>query len=250
MSLLEVRTVSKSFGKLQAVSGLNLSIDEGEVRCIIGANGAGKTTLFNLISGRTQPDSGKVIFADEEISGMRPPQIVRKGLSRSFQVSNYFPNLSVFQNVRIAVLSRMRKSRIFYWPVSRLRDVNQRVGELLENFNLLSLAEVTADKLSHGDRRKLEISLVVAQEPRMLLLDEPTAGMNSTETESTIRLIKDLVTRLGLTLLLTEHDMKVVFSLADKITFMHYGQVVCEGPPEEIKANQDVKEIYLGGEVC
>ncbi|MCF8043820.1 MAG: ATP-binding cassette domain-containing protein, partial [Desulfarculaceae bacterium] len=166
------------------------------------------------------------------------------------QVSNYFPNLSVFQNVRIAVLSRMRKSRIFYWPVSRLRDVNQRVGELLENFNLLSLAEVTADKLSHGDRRKLEISLVVAQEPRMLLLDEPTAGMNSTETESTIRLIKDLVTRLGLTLLLTEHDMKVVFSLADKITFMHYGQVVCEGPPEEIKANQDVKEIYLGGEVC
>ncbi|MCF8064437.1 MAG: ABC transporter ATP-binding protein [Desulfarculaceae bacterium] len=250
MSLLEVRTVSKSFGKLQAVSELELSIDEGEVRCIIGANGAGKTTLFNLISGRIQPDSGQVVFAGEEISGMRPPQIVRKGLSRSFQVSNYFPNLSVFQNVRIAVLSRMRKSRIFYWPVSRLRDVNQRVGELLENFNLLSLAEVTADKLSHGDRRKLEISLVVAQEPRMLLLDEPTAGMNSTETESTIRLIKDLVTRLGLTLLLTEHDMKVVFSLADKITFMHYGQVVCEGPPEEIKANQDVKEIYLGGEVC
>ena len=250
MSLLEVRTVSKSFGKLQAVSGLNLSIDEGEVRCIIGANGAGKTTLFNLISGRIQPDSGEVIFAGEQISGMRPPQIVRKGLSRSFQVSNYFPNLSVFQNVRIAILSRMRKSRIFYWPVSRLAEVNQRVSKLLEEFNLLPLAEVTADKLSHGDRRKLEISLVVAQKPRMLLLDEPTAGMNSTETESTIHLIKNLVTKLGLTLLLTEHDMKVVFSLADKITFMHYGQVVCEGPPEEIKANQDVKEIYLGGEVC
>lgn len=250
MSLLEVRKVSKSFGKLQAVSGLELSIDEGEVRCIIGANGAGKTTLFNLISGRIQPDSGKVMFAGDEISGMRPPRIVRKGLSRSFQVSNYFPNLNVFQNVRIAVLSRMRKSRVFYWPVSRLGPVNQRVTEILENFNLLSLAKVTADKLSHGDRRKLEISLVVAQEPRMLLLDEPTAGMNSTETESTIHLIKDLVTRLGLTLLLTEHDMKVVFSLADKITFMHYGQVVCEGPPEEIKANNDVKEIYLGGEVC
>lgn len=232
MSLLEVRKVSKSFGKLQAVSGLELSIDEGEVRCIIGANGAGKTTLFNLISGRIQPDSGKVMFAGDEISGMRPPpKIVRKGLSRSFQVSNYFPNLNVFQNVRIAVLSRMRKSRVFYWPVSRLGPVNQRVTEILENFNLLPLAKVTADKLSHGDRRKLEISLVVAQEPRMLLLDEPTAGMNSTETESTIRLIKDLVTRLGLTLLLTEHDMKVVFSLADKITFMHYGQVVCEGPP-------------------
>ncbi|MBU1157443.1 MAG: ABC transporter ATP-binding protein [Proteobacteria bacterium] len=250
MSLLEVRKVSKSFGKLQAVSELDLSIDEGEVRCIIGANGAGKTTLFNLISGRTRPDSGQVVFAGEEISGMRPPQIVRKGLSRSFQVSNYFPNLSVFQNVRIAVLSRMRKSRIFYWPVSRLGPVNQRVTEILENFNLLPLAEVIADKLSHGDRRKLEISLVVAQEPRMLLLDEPTAGMNSTETESTIHLIKNLVTKLGLTLLLTEHDMKVVFSLADKITFMHYGQVVCEGPPQEIKANADVKEIYLGGEVC
>ena len=250
MSLLEVRKLSKSFGKLQAVSGLELSIDEGEVRCIIGANGAGKTTLFNLISGRIQPDSGQVVFAGEEISGMRPPRIVRKGLSRSFQVSNYFPNLNVFQNVRIAVLSRMRKSRVFYWPVSRLGPVNQRVTEILESFNLLSLAKVTADKLSHGDRRKLEISLVVAQEPRMLLLDEPTAGMNSTETESTIHLIKDLVTRLGLTLLLTEHDMKVVFSLADKITFMHYGQVVCEGPPEEIKANKDVKEIYLGGEVC
>ena len=250
MSLLEVRKLSKSFGKLQAVSGLELSIDEGEVRCIIGANGAGKTTLFNLISGRIQPDSGKILFAGDEISGMRPPRIVRKGLSRSFQVSNYFPNLNVFQNVRIAVLSRMRKSRVFYWPVSRLGPVNQRVTEILESFNLLSLAKVTADKLSHGDRRKLEISLVVAQEPRMLLLDEPTAGMNSTETESTIHLIKDLVTRLGLTLLLTEHDMKVVFSLADKITFMHYGQVVCEGPPEEIKANNDVKEIYLGGEVC
>lgn len=250
MSLLEVRKVSKAFGKLQAVSELELSIDEGEVRCIIGANGAGKTTLFNLISGRIRPDSGQVVFAGEEISGMRPPQIVRKGLSRSFQVSNYFPNLSVFQNVRIAVLSRMRKSRIFYWPVSRLGPVNQRVGEILENFNLLPMADVIADKLSHGDRRKLEISLVVAQEPRMLLLDEPTAGMNSTETESTIHLIKDLVTKLGLTLLLTEHDMKVVFSLADKITFMHYGQVVCEGAPQEIKANPDVKEIYLGGEVC
>ncbi|MCB2189979.1 MAG: ABC transporter ATP-binding protein [Deltaproteobacteria bacterium] len=250
MSLLEVRAVSKSFGKLQAVSGLDLAINEGEVRCIIGANGAGKTTLFNLISGRLRPDSGEVKFAGKQISGMRPPQIVRRGLSRSFQVSNYFPNLSVFQNVRIAVLSRMRQSRIFYWPVSRLGPVNQRVTEILGDFGLLPLAQVIADKLSHGDRRKLEISLVVAQEPRMLLLDEPTAGMNSTETESTIQLIKDLVTRMGLTLLLTEHDMKVVFSLADKITFMHYGQVVCEGPPEQIKANQDVKEIYLGGEVC
>ncbi|BEQ14736.1 ABC transporter ATP-binding protein [Desulfoferula mesophila] len=250
MSLLEVRSVSKSFGKLQAVNGLDLAIEEGEVRCIIGANGAGKTTLFNLISGRIKPDNGKVVFAGKEISGMRPPHIVRKGLSRSFQVSNYFSNLSVFQNVRIAVLSRMRKSRIFYWPVSRLEQVNQRVSKILEDFSLLPLADVIADNLSHGDRRKLEISLVVAQEPRMLLLDEPTAGMNSTETESTIQLIKDLVGRMRLTLLLTEHDMKVVFSLADKITFMHYGQVVCEGLPQDIKNNRDVQEIYLGGEVC
>lgn len=250
MSLLEVAAVSKAFGKLRAVNELSLAVDAGEVRCIIGANGAGKTTLFNLITGRILPDEGTVTFAGEQISGLRPPQIARRGLSRSFQISNYFPSLSVHRNVRIAVLSRMGKSSIFYWPVSRLRPVTQRVTEILETFGLQALADLPADKLSHGDRRKLDICLVVAQEPRMLLLDEPTAGMNPTETESVIQLIKGLVTRLGLTLLLTEHDMKVVFSLADKITFMHYGQVLCEGLPNEIRANKDVQEIYLGGEVC
>lgn len=250
MSLLEVSAVSKAFGKLRAVNELSLAVDAGEVRCIIGANGAGKTTLFNLITGRILPDEGTVTFAGEQISGLRPPQIARRGLSRSFQISNYFPNLSVHRNVRIAVLSRMGKSSIFYWPVSRLHAVTQRVTEILETFGLQALADLPADKLSHGDRRKLDICLVVAQEPRMLLLDEPTAGMNPAETESVIQLIKGLVIRLGLTLLLTEHDMKVVFSLADKITFMHYGQVLCEGLPNEIRVNKDVQEIYLGGEVC
>lgn len=250
MTLLTVENLGKSFGKLRAVSDLNLAVEQGEIRCIIGPNGAGKTTLFNLLTGLIKPDQGKVTFAGEDITGLEPRKIVKKKISRSFQISNIYTNLTVYQNIRVAILSDQKRSHIFYKPVSSILEVNKKVEEVLEAVHLFDQRGVVADKLSHGDRRKLELGIVLSLEPRLLLLDEPTAGMNATETDEAIKLIKDLVRRIGLTLLLTEHDMKVVFTLADTITFMHYGKVLCEGEPQEIRDNEVVKNIYLGGETC
>lgn len=249
MSLLTLKNLNKSFGRQYVVKNFNLSLNENEIRCIIGPNGAGKTTLFNLITGRLSPDNGNIFFAGENITSHSTSQIIRKGMSRSFQVSNFFPTLTVFQNIRIAALSRFGFCHIFYRPVNSLKSINDEVDSILSTFQMKHLSNTVAEKLSHGDRRKLEICLVMMLKPKLILLDEPTAGMNRAETQDIIQLIKDLVEKQSLTLLLTEHDMHVVFSLSQRITFMHYGEVVCEGSPDEIKDHKDVQAIYLGGEV-
>jgi len=245
---LQIDNLAKSFGQLHAVDGVDLKVEQGEIRCIIGPNGAGKTTLFNLITGRLKPDTGKVFFKDEDITGLPPHKIVRKSIGRSFQVSNIYPNLTVFQNIRVAILSNKLKSWIFYRPVGKFFDENDETANILQNMNLYEEKDMLSEALSHGDRKKLELGMVIAMKPHLLLLDEPTAGMNPTETESTISLIRDIARQLGLTLMLTEHDMKVVFSLADKITVMHYGKIVSEGEPNEIRENETVRQIYLGKE--
>lgn len=245
---LRIDNLAKSFGQLRAVDGVNLQVEQGEIRCIIGPNGAGKTTLFNLITGLLKPDTGKVFFKDEDITGLPPHKIVRKSIGRSFQVSSIYPNLTVFQNIRVAILSNRSKSRIFFRPVSRFSDENDETADILQKMNLYEEKDMPSDALSHGDRKKLELGMVIAMKPDLLLLDEPTAGMNPTETESTISLIRNIARQLGLTLILTEHDMRVVFSLADKIAVMHYGKILCEGEPNEIRENETVRKIYLGEE--
>jgi branched-chain amino acid transport system ATP-binding protein len=245
---LRIDNLAKSFGQLRAVDGVNLKVEQGEIRCIIGPNGAGKTTLFNLITGRLKPDTGKVFFKDEDITGLPPHKVVRKSIGRSFQVSNIYPTLTVFQNIRVAILSNKFKSHIFFRPVSRFSDENDETADILQKMNLYEEKDMPSDALSHGDRKKLELGMVIAMKPDLLLLDEPTAGMNPIETESTISLIRDIARQLGLTLILTEHDMRVVFSLADKIAFMHYGKILCEGEPNEIRENETVRKIYLGEE--
>lgn len=248
MILLRIDNLAKSFGQLCAVDGVNLQVEQGEIKCIIGPNGAGKTTLFNLITGRLKCDKGKISFKGEDITGLPPHKIVSKFVSRSFQVSSIYSNLTVFQNIRVAILSRTHKSRIFFLPVSRFVHENDETMDILQMMNLHKEKDISADALSHGDRKKLEIGMVIAAKPSLLLLDEPTSGMNPIETESTINLIRDVAKRFGLTLMLTEHDMKVVFSLADRIAVMHYGKILCEGEPKEIRENETVKKIYLGEE--
>jgi len=248
MTLLRVNGLVKSFGQLRAVDDVDLQVEQGEIKCIIGPNGAGKTTLFNLITGLLKPDTGRVIFSDEDITGLPPHRIVSKSICRSFQVSNIYPNLTVFQNIRVALLSYRSKSRIFFIPVSRFSGENAEALDLLTKMNLHEQRGMPSDALSHGDRKKLELGMVIAMRPKVLLLDEPTAGMTPQETESTIGLIRDIAHELGLTLILTEHDMKVVFSLAHRIAVMHYGKILCEGRPDEIRANETVRKVYLGEE--
>jgi branched-chain amino acid transport system ATP-binding protein len=248
MTFFKVERISKSFGKLKAVDNVHFELAKGELVALIGPNGAGKTTLFNLITGRLKPDSGRVIFKDEEITGLPPHEIIRKSLGRSFQISNIYATLSVYQNIRIPILSIKGKGHIFFKPVGVFRDEHRKAIDIINKLGLEGEKDLSADVLSHGDRRKLEMGMTIATDPTLLLLDEPTAGMNPTETEKTISLIKALTDDLGLTLILTEHDMKVVFSLAKRIIVMHYGKVICDGPPERVKEDETVRKVYLGEE--
>ena len=248
MSFLRVENLCKSFGKLNAVDSLNLKVDQGEVVALIGPNGAGKTTFFNILTGLIKPDKGKVLFRGEDITGLPPNKIVKKSMGRSFQISNIFRNLSVYKNVRIPVSARESKSFIFFWPVEALRTINEKAIDIIEKMGLKNLENQNADILSYGERRKLELGMAIAVKPMLLLLDEPTAGMNPVETENTMYLIKELSERFGLTLIITEHDMKVVFSLAKRIVVMHHGKIVCQGTPKEIRENEMVRKIYLGDE--
>jgi len=248
MSFLDIKDLSKSFGSWRAVNRVSLEVSQGEILAVIGPNGAGKTTLFNLISGRLRPDHGRVLFQDEDITEFPPHKIAKKGISRSFQVANVFANLTVLQNIRVPVLAARSKSRIFFRPVRYFSDENHEALGLTHRLGLGDKATMIADLLSYGDRRKLEFAMAVAMRPSLLLLDEPTAGMNQLETESTVSLMKELVTSFGLTLVLTEHDMKVVFSLAERIIVMHQGGILSEGTPETIRNDARVRSIYLGEE--
>ncbi|KZT16184.1 MULTISPECIES: ABC transporter ATP-binding protein [Acidovorax] len=245
---LELRDLRKSFGKTEIIRGANLAVAPGERVAIIGPNGAGKSTLFNLISGRFAPTSGDVILNGQRINGMAPYEINRRGLSRSFQITNIFPKLSVFENLRCGVLWSMGYKYTFLRFLSNLHDANERAKQLMEMIKLDKKRDTLAMNLTYAEQRALEIGITIAGGANVILLDEPTAGMSKTETTRFIHLIKEVTE--GRTLLTVEHDMGVVFGLADKIAVVVYGEVIAFDTPEKVRANQRVQEAYLGSVVA
>jgi len=245
---IEARDVRKSFGRLEIIRGLNLGVARGERHAIIGPNGAGKSTTFNLISGYMAPTSGEVRLHGQVISGLPPFQINRRGLSRSFQVTNVFAHMSVFENVRCALLWTAGHRYAFWKNIDRLADVRERTAMILEDIGLAARAEVPAGLLTYAEQRALEIGITTAAGASVILLDEPTAGMSHAETERAVALIRRLTE--GRTLLIVEHDMSVVFGLADRISVLVYGQIIASGTPDEIRNDARVKEAYLGVEAA
>jgi branched-chain amino acid transport system ATP-binding protein len=243
MSAIELSGVTKNFGRTEIIRGVDLSIRVGERHAMIGPNGAGKSTLFNLISGRLTPTAGAIRLKGEEITGLRPYEINRRGLSRSFQVTNIFPRLSVWENVRCAVLWSMGYKYSFWHNVDSLTDVSERTESILRQINLLERRNFPAGVLTYAEQRALEIGITVGGGAKIILLDEPTAGMSVTEAEHAVALIRKLTE--GHTLLIIEHDMSVVFNLADRISVLVYGKVIASDEPAKIKANRAVQEAYL-----
>ena len=241
---LSLRNVGKSFGNLEIIRGVSLDIASGQRHAIIGPNGAGKTTLFNLISGRFQVSSGEILLNDFRIDALPPHRINRMGLSRSFQITSIFHRLSVFENLRCALLWSMGYGYSFWTPLWRQRELNERTDRMLEDLNLAARRDTAAGLLSYADQRVLEIGMTIAGGASVILLDEPTAGMSNTETDNAVELIRRI--SRGKTLVMVEHDMKVVFDLADIITVLVYGQVIASGPPQAVRANPAVQEAYLG----
>ena len=241
---VELDNVHKSFGKTQIIRGAQLQVRQGERVAIIGPNGAGKSTLFNLISGRLAPTSGQIRLFGERIEGKAPYEINRKGLARSFQVSNLFPKLSVFENIRCAVLWSLGYRYAFWKFLSELKDANDRTDQLLHQLHLDKRRDVLAMNLTYAEQRALEIGLTIAGGSPVVLLDEPTAGMSRGETTRFIQLIREVTE--GRTLLTVEHDMGVVFGLADRIAVLVYGEVIAFDTPEAVRANPRVQEAYLG----
>ena len=241
---LELNDVRKSFGKTEIIRGANLKVKEGERVAIIGPNGAGKSTLFNLISGRFGPTSGDIQLHGERIDGLRPYEISRKGLARSFQVSNLFGKLSVFENIRCAVLWSMGYRYVFWKFLADLHDANDRAEEILKMIKLERKRDIAAVNLTYAEQRSLEIGITIAGGAKVILLDEPTAGMSKSETSRFIQMIREVT--VGKTLLTVEHDMGVVFGLADKIAVLVYGEVIAFDTPEAVRANARVQEAYLG----
>jgi branched-chain amino acid transport system ATP-binding protein len=246
-ALLETRGLGRAFGALQAVAGVSLAVEPGEVRAIIGPNGAGKTTLFHLISGLLAPTAGRVLFRGDDVTALPAPARCRRGISRTFQITSIFPELSVLENVRIAVQLRSGGNFRLVGGRATLEASEERARTSLDSLGLLDRAAEPASTLPHGDQRLLEIAMAVAQEPALLLLDEPTQGLSPEDTVATVAVIRQVSRRQKLTILLVEHDMDVVFDLADRISVLHFGQLIAEGPPDQIRANADVQLAYLGG---
>jgi branched-chain amino acid transport system ATP-binding protein len=244
---VELRGVQKSFGNTAVIRDVNLTVVKGERHALIGPNGAGKSTLFNLISGYIIPTGGSILLKDEIVSGLPPYQINRRGLSRSFQVSNVFANMSVWENIRCALLWATGHRYAFWKNIDNLPEVRERTAQILGDINLISRRDVPAGLLAYAEQRTLEIGITIAGGADVILLDEPTAGMSRAETERAVALIRCLTE--GRTLLIVEHDMSVVFGLADRISVLVYGQIIASGTPEEIRGNPQVKEAYLGQEV-
>ena len=241
---VELDAVRKSFGRTEIIRGASLQVRAGERVAIIGPNGAGKSTLFNLISGRLAPSAGQIRLFGERIDGRTPHEINRRGLARSFQVSNLFPKLSVFENLRCAVLWSLGYKYSFWRFLADARDANDRAEAVMEIIKLHKRRDVLAMNLTYAEQRALEIGLTIAGGARVILLDEPTAGMSRSETTRFIGLIREVTE--GRTLLTVEHDMGVVFGLADKIAVLVYGEVIAYDVPEAVRANQRVQEAYLG----
>ncbi|MEW6425239.1 MAG: ABC transporter ATP-binding protein [Bacillota bacterium] len=242
--MLEVENVTKSFEGFMAVAGASLKVEKGQVAAVIGPNGAGKTTLFNLITGHLRPDAGKIRFKGKEIAGLAPHKICRRGVARSFQLINVFGRLTVYENVQVAALAQMRKTWNMFTPAEKL--VRAETLAVLERVGLAGYAGLPCSSLSYGDQKALEIAIALSSKPELLLLDEPTAGMSPEETRATVRLIENLAGQEGLTVLFTEHDIDVVFHIAQKIVVMYQGKTIAEGLPEEVRKNPEVQKAYLG----
>jgi branched-chain amino acid transport system ATP-binding protein len=241
---LELVDLRKNFGRTEIIRGVSLQIAAGERHAIIGPNGAGKSTLFNLVSGRLEPTAGTISLRGSDITGLRPHDINRRGLARSFQVTNIFPRLSVFENVRCAVLWSLGYGYSFWQGVDTLTDVRRRTDEVLAHINLSERRRMPAGMLTYAEQRALEIGITIAGNPEILLLDEPTAGMSRGESEHAVALIRKVSE--SKTLVMIEHDMGVVFDLADRISVLVYGQVIASDTPERIKGNPAVQQAYLG----
>jgi branched-chain amino acid transport system ATP-binding protein len=248
MGFLQVSGVVKSFGGLRALQDVSFSVERGEIRAIIGPNGAGKSTLFNVMTGLFPPDSGEVLFDGERISGVPPYRIIRKGIGRSFQITNIFPRMTVFENVQVALFSHHGKSRDAFGFARGYPTVAEALA-ILGQVGLAEKHELSASILSHGDQKRLEIAISLASRPRLLMLDEPTAGMSRFESRETVELLRTISREQGLTLVFTEHDMDIVFGISEKIVVLQQGSVIADGAPAEIKANPQVRKAYLGEEI-
>jgi branched-chain amino acid transport system ATP-binding protein len=247
-ALLEVRGLTKSFGALLASDDVNLEVREGETHAIIGPNGAGKTTLISQLAGNLRPDRGRVRFAGEDITALSAPARARRGFARSFQITSIYPDFTALENVMLAVQAHSGHSFRFWRPARGETALSSPARAILEEVGLSARCEVPAANLAHGEQRALEIATALATRPRLLLLDEPVAGMGAEETQRMIALLSSL--KGGKTLILVEHDMDAVFSLADRISVLVYGRIIATGAPEEIRANLEVRRAYLGEEIA
>ena len=242
--ILRVEGLRKSFGGLRAVDGVDLSVETGQIHAIIGPNGSGKTTFFNLITGHLTPDAGRVWFDGREITRLPSHECCRRGMARSFQRTNIFPRLTVFENVQVSVLASQGKCLNMFGPAKNMaRDESMAI---LESVGLSTMESLPSSVLSHGDQKRLELAIALGNQPKLLLLDEPTSGMSPQETADTIKLIESVCRSQGLTLLFTEHDMNVVFSIAERLTVLHQGRVIASGTPQEVRADPEAQRVYLG----
>jgi branched-chain amino acid transport system ATP-binding protein len=248
MGILEVKGINKRFGGLQALGDVNLSVEENTVHAIIGPNGAGKSTLLNVLVGKLIPDSGSVMFDGQSVLGRKPHEINQMGISRVFQTPEIFSDLSVFENVMIPCFAKRDGAFRMHAieSVFHEKDIKAQAEAMLEDVNMLEKSHMIASSLSRGDKRRLEMAMCLVQDPKLLLLDEPTAGMARADTENTIALLKEIRTKRDITMAIIEHDMNVVFSLAERITVLAQGTPLVEDTPENIKGHPKVREAYLG----
>jgi branched-chain amino acid transport system ATP-binding protein len=244
--ILKVAQLNKSFGGLKATNDVNYEMEAGELSAIIGPNGAGKSTFFNLLTGYHKVDSGEVRYRSKDITNWPPHRVARFGIARAFQVSNIYPALTTYENIRQAILTQQKKTLNFFTPAERL--AREETFELLETTGLSGHANVIAGNLSQGDKKRLELAIALGSKPDLLFLDEPTAGMSGEETHRTMKLVENLNTEMGLTILFTEHDMSVVFGYARRLTVLHQGTIIAEGTPEEVRANETAQKVYIGEE--
>ncbi len=244
-ALLRTEKLCRSFGSLVVTRDVDLQIEAGERHALIGPNGAGKTSFVNQLGGQLRPSSGRIVFKDQDIAGLAPEAICKLGIARTFQKNNLFRGLSVRENVRLAVQAHRGRPYQALRSIAADRALWERADELLASIGLVSGLDRLVSELSYGEQRQLEIAIALASDPQLLLLDEPTSGMSPAETDHMIGLVRSLPASLAL--LMIEHDMKVVFSLADRVTVLHYGEVLASGPPSEIQSSARVREVYLGG---
>jgi branched-chain amino acid transport system ATP-binding protein len=242
---LETKGVVKDFGKLRAVNEVSLAIHKGVIHAIIGPNGAGKSTYFNLITGYHRVDAGKVLFKENDITRLPSYKRCKLGITRSFQITSIYPKLTVYESVLMALLSHRKVTLNFF--AKAMRYFQDEVWHILEDVGLVDQARSQGDSISHGDKKRLELAVTLGTEPQLLLLDEPTCGMSPEETETTITLIKKLAQERGLTILFTEHDMGVVFGIAQRISVLHQGTLIADGTPEAVRGSEEVQKVYLGG---